>query len=332
MLKRNSTIDIIKIIMCFFVICEHTHPFLYFSEKADFWSIYAVFKIAVPFFLMCSGYFLGLQYRNKTIPEIKKYIFEQIKKITLLYISWSVIYFLFDIFVENKNIEQYFIYYLNLFLFKGTEYHFWYLSAIIYAYIFLWFLIPIINDKKRIIICICTLYTVYFLYAYKTLLFQNDLPLLQYIEIFETPFTGVFRCVPFLLLGVLLSYKTRHNKKTTILLFFITEILLILEIVFSKHFGNNQYSYLIMTLPNAFFLFDLLIDIKIDIKKTFMFSELSTFCYCFHLIVKWYIIPQLMQNYILCCLLTFIISLIVFVIYKKIKSFTITIYKIISKN
>ena len=87
--KRNLTIDLLKVVLSFFVIALHALPS---SGKTGlegylFYEIQNLARISVPIFFSFSGYFLRKNIYNK--PLLVKYG----KRILILFIVWQLIYY-----------------------------------------------------------------------------------------------------------------------------------------------------------------------------------------------------------------------------------------------
>lgn len=59
--KTYGMVDVFRILCCLMVIAIHTSAFTYFSETTHFMIAQTLFRIAVPFFLITSGYFMYAQ-------------------------------------------------------------------------------------------------------------------------------------------------------------------------------------------------------------------------------------------------------------------------------
>ncbi len=55
--RRNGGLDIFRLIAAFLVVAIHTSPLSSLNETADFILTRIIARIAVPFFLMVTGYF-----------------------------------------------------------------------------------------------------------------------------------------------------------------------------------------------------------------------------------------------------------------------------------
>lgn len=56
--SRSTAIDPFRMAAAFLIVAIHTAPLSSFSETADFFFSYCFARIAVPFFLMTTGYFV----------------------------------------------------------------------------------------------------------------------------------------------------------------------------------------------------------------------------------------------------------------------------------
>lgn len=111
-------IDILKFIMSFLVIIIHVFCSIGYnsSSPVGFYIVNTICRLAVPFFFLCSGYFCNI-HSLKTV-----------KRLTVLYVLWSMIYFTimkFD---------------LAAFLFQGTVFHLWYMVYSIWGLLLIYFL------------------------------------------------------------------------------------------------------------------------------------------------------------------------------------------------
>ena len=61
--KNYGAIDDFRLIAAFLIVAIHTSPLESFSETADFLVTYCIGRIAVPFFLMVTGYFVLAPYQ-----------------------------------------------------------------------------------------------------------------------------------------------------------------------------------------------------------------------------------------------------------------------------
>lgn len=239
-MNRLQNLDNIKFLAAFLVICIHVN----FQEGGII--IKSIARIAVPLFILISGYFFPiLSKENKS----SKFL----KKIIILTISANIFYFLTNILIFNTHpspMNWDAIYKSIIFneSFPFTAIHLWYLNAIIYTVIFaiictkhlhkLFFLIPILFTLGYIISSITT----------NNLFYRNF----------------IFLVLPYFMTGSYLQYNKEKistfmrkiSKNKLIVLFFIETILLGVEIFSYQQLKFPVYrDYYFMTLPMALTIF-----------------------------------------------------------------------------
>ncbi|MFP7657401.1 acyltransferase family protein [Chryseobacterium proteolyticum] len=94
---RNLSIDILKIVLAFFVVFLHMHLFQDTRPVLGFVLVNGVFRMAVPTFLIITGYYF---YYVDNTQKLKKWLIRTF----LLYLIWSLVYIPFwkkeDIFIN----------------------------------------------------------------------------------------------------------------------------------------------------------------------------------------------------------------------------------------
>ena len=143
-------IDVFKLIMSVFVVSLHT----LFDGSNDGGLLIGIWRtlanMAVPFFFLCTGYFLWGKISGK---GVKKVCFASFRKYVKLYFVWTVIYLPLAViyYVRNHFSVQSAVknYIRELFL-SGQHYNswvLWYLLSAIYAIAALCFIHMLIKDK-----------------------------------------------------------------------------------------------------------------------------------------------------------------------------------------
>ena len=56
---KGPALDRFRLLAAILVVCVHTSPLASYTAAGDFWLTRVLGRVAVPFFLMCSGYFLA---------------------------------------------------------------------------------------------------------------------------------------------------------------------------------------------------------------------------------------------------------------------------------
>ena len=89
--------------------------------------------------------------------KIKDIFLKNILKLTLIYIIWSMIYYFYDVFINNKDLN---LYYFITSTINGP-YHFWYIPTIIGLYVIspIFFKITQNKDANKIFKYIYLLYS-----------------------------------------------------------------------------------------------------------------------------------------------------------------------------
>ncbi len=126
--KQSKALDYFKLFAAFLVIAIHTSPLAGINATADFVLTRIFARIAVPFFLMVSGFFLLPQYLfDKSADSRRLRTF--LKKTFLLYLSAVLLYLPVNFYAghfQDAGIWDI----LRMLLFDGTFYHLWYLPAV----------------------------------------------------------------------------------------------------------------------------------------------------------------------------------------------------------
>lgn len=283
--KRNYTVDLFKFFAALLIIGIHTEPFSDINENVYFFVVNVFCRLAVPFFAVCSGYYITktLNKNDYRIATIKR----QEIKLIILYVIWTILYFLYDIPFAIKGgyftIKNFIGYGINTFT-SGSSYHLWYLISLIYA-LPLFYLCVKHLKKKSIILLMIVLYCVKVIsYGYVKWLPSPLLLVFNLFHKFDALFNAVFLLLPLLLLGYIIATGITPNIKKSMLGLIISFILLSVEAFVLKSFGQDSVSFIFFTLPTAFFAFSTVIQLNFaqDMKIGKLLGAVSLFIYCFH--------------------------------------------------
>ncbi|WP_144282081.1 acyltransferase family protein [Chryseobacterium echinoideorum] len=119
---RNLSIDVLKIILAFFVVFLHMNFLKESNPVLSYVLVNGLFRVAVPVFLIITGfYFLHID----TTQKLKKWLFRTI----VLYIIWMAVYYSFWKSSENVFLTLIFGYH-----------HLWYLVGTFFSGMILYFL------------------------------------------------------------------------------------------------------------------------------------------------------------------------------------------------
>jgi surface polysaccharide O-acyltransferase-like enzyme len=215
---RNLSIDVLKIILAFFVVFLHMNFLKESYPMTSFLLVNGLFRIAVPVFLVITGfYFLHIDDAKK----LRKWLFRTF----LLYAIWMLIYI-----SHWKDNEQ-----VLLTVIFGYH-HLWYLIGTFFSGIILYFLR---NQNSKILIFL----TVFlFLLGYIVQVLGN----LHYLNAESDSLLNdyllyrnfLFVCFPFLTTGFLI-----HKHKIDISTYKYSSLLVVLSVlsVVAEAFFNYKY-------------------------------------------------------------------------------------------
>lgn len=145
--KSYAGIDYFRLIAALLVIAIHISPLASFSETGDFMLTRIVARVAVPFFLMTSGFFLVSRY---TYNAEKLGIF--VKKTAIIYGAAILIYIPINIYNGYFKMDNLLPNIIKDIVFDGTLYHLWYLPASIIGALIAWCLMKKLNYQKALIV------------------------------------------------------------------------------------------------------------------------------------------------------------------------------------
>lgn len=281
MISQNYPwIDRIKYLVSFLVLIIHFRPFSDFNPIIDFSSVQVVSRIAVPFFFISTGYFIGNNGLKKDV------ILKSIKRNLKLYIFWTIIYLPISIIVF---MPQYPNILLNLTI-LGVYFHLWFIPALIFSIIALYFLNKFLRPSIITFIAFVFFSIGVFGDAYHGVLqsgwFLNGMN--HYLDIFTTTRNGLFFGFLFVSLGYFIQQSEityKISKSRAWVGFIISYVFMFIEMgllmTYTIPFEYNMYFSII---PTTFFLFIVCLkypskDDSIDLRNK------ATIIYFSHFIV-----------------------------------------------
>lgn len=326
--KRLGSIDFAKFIFSVMIVGLHTNVFSDFSSDLAFLVNQIIARLAVPFFFIASGYFIGKRVIEKNKTDFyKNYFFRYIKLFLLFCLIYSPITFYWA-FNNDNSIFLNLVLYIQQLIFLAPAY-LWFLLALAFGVIILKYLVKVPLYLGILIIII--LYTIGVFGNSYIFFFDNESVLInEYFRIFLTTRNGLFFAVPFMYMGYLISIKAMLIiKRNVVVLFVVTFIIYVFEVYFvhtKTLLPNEDTSMYFMLLPASFLLFIILVKIKIRSSKLLIeLADFSLYLYVFQfgfisivLVLNRYIINSVMYIY---PTLTFLITLIgSFCLYKFYKN------------
>lgn len=289
--KRNSAVDLTKYVAAMLVIGIHTSPFKEISADINFYFCHVLCRLAVPFFVVCTGYYLTkrLVFERDRLCNSKDNLLilkKNLYKIALMYLSWSLFYLIILLYswtdAGAHMTYLYFIGWCQSLLIGSSFYHLWYMLAIFLALI--WFYLLLRYVKFRYLPMIA-----YFLWALEVLeyAYRDFLPMavqqyLKFFDYFGSISVSFTRMLPLLLVGAMIA-KGGHKKAGVYRKVLLCFAMMTAEVVGLKLFGGTRYSFVIFTLPMAYFLFIFILKLgnmlNFDSKK---WADISMLVYCLH--------------------------------------------------
>lgn len=288
-----NAIDLCKFIFAFFILAIHTEPFKEINTGIEFYTS-IIWKIAVPFFFAASGFLFvsRLKFENGKIAKCKEnflYFKKYVSRIVILYAVWTMVYSIYrakiyyDFKIFSLPILKDFLW---SYVCQSSYYHFWYLLDLIYAIVFIYISLRLVNVKTFSIFA-CGFYFVGLLSSTYNWVPHTEI-LVQASSTLKCLYYFAFRATPYIMIGVVIN---RHNikikKNKSLALFFVSFVLMFAEAIYVNSKNEGNYSFLIMTIPTIFFLLNAVKETNLTGEK-FNFKlarNMSTFIYCCHPLV-----------------------------------------------
>ena len=322
---RNYTIDLFKFISSILIIGIHTNLFVDINDTLNFAFVDIVCRLAVPFFAVCSGYFLSksLSKNEYGAKPIKKQEWKLIK----LYALWAVLYLAYSIptwirsgWMSFGAFKDYALATVT----QGCHYHLWYLISLIYALPLFYLCVRFIKNRKLLLVIMILLYIIKaFSYGYSQWLPVFMQSAFRMGNRFSALFDAVFLLLPLLLLGFFISQK-KISLKFSLIGFIVSFSLLTVGAFTLKAFGQESVSFIFMTFPTAYFLFSLISQINWNLngKVCTLLGSASLIIYCFHpMIVELFIdiVPSSIILFLGTAIISVLLSLMLMLIKARIK-------------
>jgi len=166
---RIASIDTLRTIAIFIVICIHSHPLRNLNWQVDLW-FNQLNRFAVPFFFMAASYFFTKKILAGAKAKVTDLYIRYLTRLTLIFIVWTTIYFFMPL--PNK-IRTYGIFngltqlitervawitdYPMTFICQGLTIHLWFLISLIISLTMLYGVI-VFNQPGKIFLMAIPLY------------------------------------------------------------------------------------------------------------------------------------------------------------------------------
>lgn len=134
MKRRYVYIDLFRLIAALMVIGIHTFPFESLSRNLDFALTHVIFRVAVPFFVMTSGFFMSDKLKSGNLKSVMPFVAKNLKLYALcvlLYLPLNFYMYRSGQWEMQLQSLQSVSGWIKLFLFDSPMYHLWYFPAMI---------------------------------------------------------------------------------------------------------------------------------------------------------------------------------------------------------
>ena len=134
-MKQYKSLDFAKFVCAILIIVLHTAPFASYSKILTFGFRNIVTVIAVPFFFLTSGFLAFKKFDLIEDSKKKAYVVQYLKRIVLMYLIWSAVYFVFVVIKWFRSGFSIYIVleYIKDFFFEGSYSTIWFLPALFTA-------------------------------------------------------------------------------------------------------------------------------------------------------------------------------------------------------
>jgi len=272
--QEYGSIDRFRIIAAIIIVGIHTYPMASVSEVANFYFVHVLGRVAVPFFLMVTGYFLLSRYlvhhKRDTGPLINF-----VKKTGIIYALATLLYLPLSIYAghyTNYAGMSLLVVIVRNIVFDGTFYHLWYLPAVIIGVLIVYALGR--GFSLRLVFAIAVL--LYFIGLFGDNYFgviYGVLPIRNAYEVgfrvFSFTRNGLFYAPIFLVIGAAMAKQknrvvTKHENRVRGLRCVVGLVVSLAFLMFEGYvlrrgdFSRHSSMYIAL-LPTMFFLFSFLL-------------------------------------------------------------------------
>lgn len=298
--KDYNLIDLTRFFCAILVVMIHIPPLGDYTllsspvlRFTNYWLQNFLARIAVPYFFITNGFFL---YSKLNMGREK--VYEYISRLIRIYIIWSMIYLPFkcqDLTSQHSGWTILLIY-LRDFIFSGSYFHLWYITALIFSTALIAFLYKYKVSFFNILLISMSLYifgllgTSYFglirpLEELSPALW-NMLKL--YKDIFVTARNGLFDGFLYVSIGMLFAkYNIKISNITSAFWVTVFLMLMLTEAIWLKLIGFMYTADLYLFLPFvSFFFFNITKNNQVNDRKKFIkLRECSSLVFYLHMFI-----------------------------------------------
>lgn len=328
--RKNEGINQFRLIAAFMVVAIHTFPFYSINDALDTLITLTLFRVAVPFFFMVTGYFVLAPFVKKPTYPYSRKIWQFIKKQLVIYVMAVLFYLPLSLYSGSFSLNESVWTLLKDFFFDGTFYHLWYFPAVILGLLIVMGLLRYLSLKWGLLV---TLFLFilgvtgdsYYHFFNQVSFFQHLFDV--YFQIFHYTRNGLLFAPLFICLGVYCRLKKRTitNQKLAVSLCFPL-FLLVCESFFVHRYSLTRHDSMYFSLPLVMlFLFLLILNWQPRFKVENA-SMKSLLIYIFHPIMIVFshflakgipFIANSLINYLLVASLSYVFSTYLLFLFSK---------------
>lgn len=277
--KKILTLDKARLISACLIIMVHTMPLASINGKTSFLLSEVFCRIAVPLFLMITGYYI----MKKSLKD-KKVLIDYTKRVLIYYVISIIIYIPINIY-NGVFSSLTFLGLLKELLITGTFYHLWYFPALILGIWITYLIVKSMKNKKSAIVFFILFVIGLFGDSYYGISEKIDLTKNIYnfiFNIFNYTRNGLFFVPIFIYLGYIMKDKKLNISKMQNLIFIVISIILMILEGLTLYYLKLQRhdSMYIMLIPTMIFIFNLIIQNKNENNREL--RNISTMIYILH--------------------------------------------------
>ena len=264
--RQPTWIDPFRLVAAVLVVAVHTYPFETISPELNLMVIHVFARIAVPFFLMATGYFLLPRYLMKKDADTAP-LFGFIKKTAVIYALASVLYLPISIYAGHYAGGRVFTTLIRNIVFDGMFYHLWYLPAVIIGVLIVYFAGRKFPIRGVFYMALALYFYGLFGDSYYGLI--SGMPFVGRVysfgfHLYSFTRNGLFYAPIFLVMGAGIAViKPRTNVRANVIRLVISLAFMLFEGYVLHHHGFPRHSSMyIALLPSMYFLFCLIVNIR----------------------------------------------------------------------
>lgn len=276
-MNKKMNIDIWRFIASFLIVAIHISPFAKISPEFDFFFTRILGRIAVPLFLMITGYYI----LDKSLKD-KQVLVDYTKKILKIYLLCIILYLPTNIYMGSFKDIDIIIILKDIFI-NGTLYHLWYFPALIVGVWITYYLIQKNGVKIALIITVLLYIIGVFGDSYFGITAMNKITRIIYefvFNIFDYTRNGLFYAPVFICLGHVAKIKLKNTKYNLLYAFFFFLLMSVEGSILHYYKLQRHDSMYLFLIPLMYFLFCYLMNCNKTSNKKI--RNIATSIYIFH--------------------------------------------------